>query len=420
MYIKLGFHQVRKNLMLSVFAAVQLAVVIYVVVSMCSIYSYHYEFYGNFAQYFNGQGLLCEYDGIVLDNVSLCEDTGLVEDALKKASVIGIYEAWLSYDGVSEADYETDEETSDMIYLCYDPELIAAYTPQLIQGEWLDADSRTDGEIIDAVVSSNAYGLQVGDVIELADGLEQQSDSKIKIRICGVLAEDSKIIGHVNGYELESNYEDLYGGITAETTPVVLLNIDDVNQAMSYYENNSIVRQLSDIMIVSYDDDITEQEQAYNEEVLRETIWWHDAILPMQEVRENSISDLKQKLIFLVPILICSIVFALLSAVCTNSIIVKEQLLNYAVYNMLGMGWKKCKYINMVHALCIVLCAALMAVLGCLLAGLSGLLQQTTLHFGLLEFAGCFVVSVLYVTIAVLVPNIFVLGKSVKDVMITQ
>ncbi len=401
MYMKLGLFQIKNNILLNIFIIIQLAVVIAATVSITSVYSYYYSYYGYFSDYFSSEGYYYMAERVSNKFETYCSSDKMEED-LKKAEVISTYSAGIGYDNGS------GETITSMTLYAYDNEFVERYSPELKSGVWL-SEAETENGVIPAVISETA-SYKVGDVLEV----EVDDSRNVSIKIVGMLAGDTYIVGHPNSVTMSYDYTDVYSNINTQPYMTLFFNFDDIKD--DAYSNVLGVAMTDEIFVI-YDDDISDEDIEYNEEWMEEHIYY-DVKMSMEYIRENSWETLLAEIINTIPIFICALILTIISAICVNTIIVKEQLKNYAIYNMVGMGWKKCKLINLCQAVFIgIFSVILCGVLG-VAAYLKGIQDFTMIGIDLYAITGMLAVILLYVLVAVFVPSFYVTGKTVKDVII--
>lgn len=182
----------------------------------------------------------------------------------------------------------------------------------------------------------------------MTNGEEKQS--KVKIRIVGVLKEYSKIIGVSSVISADTkDYQNMYYPFSLEDEgmPIIMMDKEEMSQVFKSYEDVTIFTLMTNNLLIRYHDDITDEEIAYNEEKITDLISF-TLRYRMSEIRKNSMNTLKDKLMAYVPIFICAFILTMLSAVCVSAIVIKQQLRNYAIYNICGMRWSGGAKINQI------------------------------------------------------------------------
>lgn len=414
MYFKLALREFKSNWFMNIIIIIQMVIVFFSVTSAVSIADYFYQYYNNFREYYESEGYLYYMNGVQVENDRhrnvTANDSAVVEQQLKKADVVSCYSPW--------AEFSVGGENEIGMYtIAYDHEIIDAYEPQLSEGRWLEWE-RDDG-IVEAVISENTKGINVGDEILMYNSFMNEPEEAFTVKIVGKLMDGSRIVGVSDVRANDNNdyravYFDYY--VEAEEKPAILLSVDQISRCMEKNENLKLERFMSRLMFVRFHEDITQEERIHNERWLGMQVLMPAAI-NMSEIRANSSMVIKERLLAVLPVFIGLFILTIISAMCTCAISIKRQMKDYLIYSVCGMPWNRCIWITMLNSLLINITAMVI----CIAAVIGGtsfrLFDETTISMGLWQIMACVAVAVLYMLLSAILPFTLINGTSLNDVM---
>lgn len=406
MKFRLGLRQFRKNWLLNWFIIIQMTIVFVIAIVACSIVTYNMKFYNAFSEYLTKDGMLVIAQDVVDENNYLYQDSKQFAEEIGNVNVLSCYNPWL----------ELDEFGRNVYFTAYDSKCIGKYKPEMKTGQWL-SEQPGDGSVIPVVVSCNMQGVKVGDVLVASTA----EDCQISLQIVGILQENSKVFGHVTGHFVDtSDYRNMYYDFNEEDEEniVVLMNQSDVLAAQKYLKDESLVSTMGDVVLVKFDEGITEEMKGTLErQIGKSTI---NAVIsyPMQEISDNSRNYIMQKMLMLIPVFLAAFILVIITSICVNSISVRKHLKDYAIYNICGMAWKDCLGINMVNTGLVVIISAVLTI-GIALCFISGkVIMETTITLGVTEWFTCILVGVVQLLLSMLIPQYMIKRQSTKQVLI--
>lgn len=413
MYFLLAGREFKKNLFMRIIIILQITIVFFCVVSISSIIGYFYNYYDNYKEYIDSKGILFNLQYIKDDEGILYESSDKVEDVLVKADVVGCYYPWSIFKDANENEIELES-------IAYDKELLEAYTPELSEGRWL----RDNDDVIEAVVSYNAYGLKVGDSLKVYDTYMLQPEEAMTVKIVGVLEDGARITGFpefsMNGME---DYEDIYSDVYSDEydyesgggkNPIILMGIDNINKCMAVCDNHSLERQMGGLCFVKYSDDITTEEIIENERLLG-TYATYNAKEDLSVVRENSIENIKKRIFAILPIFICVFVLTIISATISCAISIKKQMRDFTIYGICGMNWNKSALISIIDCIYTAVIGMILCICVVCLNKKFLWFDKTMVDLGMWQAVSMFLAFALYVVISAIMPYMLIRGTSLSD-----
>mgnify|MGYP004468812587 CR=1 FL=1 len=384
----------------SFFLIIQLTALLILTGVASSAISSAMQFYKPFSDYFKSQGVFLEISNVSLDGQTLCEDSSELQKQLKEAQILSCYSFKASLHG-----------NSSVTFRAYDPDIIRRYHPTLAQGSWLtpETDSST---MLHAVV----WGLpvKIGDTIEAT----VSDNVTVPVKVIGILDDSASIVGHTTGSrQTQSDYMQMYTQIPKETLvgSVVLLNQKEIMTFKNRYPD--IVSPMSDMVLIKYDKNISKETAKKNDL----TIEKYTNILNgyyMPDLYAQSVRNIQPTLYFFIPILISAFSLMCVSALCSNAIVVEEQMYSYAIFRLCGMNLRKCVLLNFYHIILdIVIAEGISAwIMRSLIAGRT--IMKTTLHYGYSQLLCCLCVGVFYMMFAFVQPYIALHKQTIHKVLI--
>lgn len=408
--LKIGIKEIKNNIQINILVCIQLVIVFVLAIAASSIVAYHYRFYNNFKYYFESEGYLYNVDYYYLGgNNIIATDTGQLETALSNTTVTGCYTPMVNY-------YDADGTALEMKSISYDSEIIKRHEPELSEGRWIDSASENDS-YIEAVISPNDYGINVGDTIYMNNIFFSYPKNILEIRIVGMLEDNAKIIGYTEDTFVNTGaYSDIYCdySMDVEEVPVLLINHENMKHCNEKDESLSIEDWVTGWVFVSFSDDITEDEIINNEQFLNRysvTLVRYD----MNEVREKSRESLREKLMVILPIFIGAFVLTIISSLCSISVSVKKQMKNYSIYSICGMPWQRSSRISVIATFILAIASLVISLAA------TGIIMifnpETTISLGGLQLLSCLGVILVYCLISTLMPSLIINGTSIKEVL---
>lgn len=415
MYFLLAGREFKKNLFMRIIIILQITIVFFCVVSISSIIAYFYNYYDNYKEYIDSDGILFNMQFIKDDESILYESSDKVEDVLIKADVVGCYYPWSIFKDVNENEIELES-------IAYDKELLEAYTPKLSEGRWLgDVDNE---DVIEAVVSYNAYDLKVGDTLKVYDTYMLQPEAAMTVKIVGVLEDGARITGFPEfSMNRMEDFEDIYSDVYSDeydyepgggNKPIILMGIDNINNCMASYNNHSLERQLGGLCFVKYSDDITTDEIIENERLLGTYVTFN-AKEDLNVVHKNSIENIKKRIFAILPIFICVFVLTIISATVSCAISIKKQMRDFTIYGICGMNWNKSALISVIDCVYTAVIGMILCICVVCLNKKFLWFDKTMVDLGIWQIIAIFFTFVLYIVISAIMPYMLIRGTSLSD-----
>ncbi len=335
-YLKTAWMMLKKNPITNFLTVLQMTVVLCVCAVMVSAVTIRYQYYAPFRDYFASNGVFACYNTYASSD----PDVLSVETLMETEDILG------ALDGATDmiscygaALFDLDNLNQDFRVISYDKEILERYTPQLQAGRWLETNG--DQTRVEAVVSENAYGWKVGDVLTLGDTPDSDGFS---VEIVGMLENSARIVGNFSlgdvGLDFNSFYN--YYSFDVEEIPVLLfshegLKAAGVPQAVRY---GSLIR-FSDAASQAEIDAAIAQLGNYGD----------GAFAPMSQIQESSIAYLFEQIERLLPIVVIVFLLVVVSSVSGSALSTRKHLHHYVIYTISGLPWNRCVCINLIQTM---------------------------------------------------------------------
>lgn len=383
----------------SFFLIMQLIAILILTAAASSATATAMQYYRPFSDYFRSQGMFLEVNHISLDHKNVCEDSKELKKQLQQAEVLSCYTLQAKLAG-----------KLNVTFRAYDPDIIRRYQPHLAQGSWLSPEVDKDGMLHAVVWGISA---KVGDVIEAV-----ANDEHVPVKVIGILDEDATIVGHTSGSrEEQSDYMQMYTRFPNETLvgSVVLLNQAEILAAKDSYPG--ISSPMSDMVLIKYDKHIKERDAKRNDVLIDR---YADTLngYYMKDLNDQSLRNIRPMLYFFIPLLIAAFSLMCVSAICSNAVVMEEQLYPFAVFRLCGMTRNQCVWLNFCHIVLDVIVAEGISVwiVRNFVAGRS--IMKITLHYGWAELVCCLCVGAFYLLLALIQPYLSLNKQTVHAILV--
>lgn len=138
---------------------------------------------------------------------------------------------------------------------------------------------------------------------------------------------------------------------------------------------------------------------------------------PLTKLKEGSISYILEELHDYFPVFLCILIFVLVAVISINTITVKKQMHNYAIYYVCGLPWRACARISLLKSCMMSGAALFITAFGIYSNEILGYFSQKILYLGWLQAFVCLLIMAIYVTIAWIIPLHLIQKTSAKQVL---
>ncbi len=329
--IYLGFNNLFKNWKQAIITAMEMAVIMLLVVITVSIYNKQSKTYDVFSDLITGKGVEI-FSGDTLEFYVTDDGTYNMSDFLSYLKDVD-----KCVFSLNKQLYIDGEDTCITIGL---DDVMKSYEPEMLEGRWLG-----DGDEIEAVITENDLGINVGDVIDLVDYNDDVFAGMLEVKICGIIKNGSYV------YKGES--------MTSPESVDTMFTVHDaknssVDAQMPYlYMSKSLLESSFDrvsvcnSVLIKYNDDISAENLKSNDEFISSICSFNE----FEDINENSLSAIKKKMETIIPLAVCVFLLVSITMIITSVISTYEEKEMYAVCFVCGMKWSGIFFIKLIESI---------------------------------------------------------------------
>lgn len=450
---KYAVRECRMHVVMSVLCLVQAMFLFAIVIGLLSIFMMRYSKYQPVQKLVEQTGFICDMTmSIHLDGDAegkLVQSSEAYEEMLKDANVYGQYSVSAFAGEDQEIARLREEGTFFSNIRAYDDEWIQGFVPSLQSGSWLK-QGNTEGDWLEAVVLQSSDKYKTGDIVYLDNNSETVLQTKIPVKIVGIIDRNSDIIyqsnrsGSMDYHLLFSNmageteeldkisYTTGVNNFNPETFFVSKRNLDSVQEqyvAQEAEENLSenyenvlstgktiFMTELDGVVLVTMDKDCSQEKFAYNRNRIAQ-ISQFDFLHDLAYVKKNTWHNIMVNISDLIPIGAGMILFTIISFVTLSTLMYQKNMRKYSIYYMYGLTWRDIFRIHILYILLIVLVALALGTVLIYGAGHFGIWKGAAVQLGVVQMEGCLIVMLLLLLSASLVCLSLVRGRSAKEIL---
>lgn len=450
---KYAVRECRMHIVMSVLCLIQAVFLFAIVTGLLSIFMVRYEKYQPVQKLVEQKGFLCnivyshyiegEHEG------SIVENSQAYEAMLKDAEVCGQYDVNAFVEETQEVADARKEGSFHRNVWAYDDGWISGYTPKLQSGSWLKTGNK-EGKYLEAVVLQNRERYKTGDVVYVDTNSETELQTKIPVKIIGVIDRNADIIFQSNGEDLV-DYHILFSNMIKQSEDVEKLdditgdsifspttffvskkNLDRVQEQYvdqeaekNLSENNNKVpntdkkiftTKLSGLALITMDKKCPDKLYVYNKNrvaQISDFYFLHDLDYIKKNTWQNIMADISD----LIPAGVGMILFTIISFVTLSTLMYQKNMKKYSIYYVQGLTWKRIFRIHILYISLIILTALVLGILMILAAGHFGIWSGMAVQLGGVQIAGCLIITVLLLVSSALMCLSLVKGRSAKEIL---
>ena len=400
----------KKEITVNVLTVLQLAAVIVITVIMVSSVLMRYLYYAPFGDILESNGILCNFSPPANYDAEKRQDPlkYIADDEMK--SFIPDIENIIScnYGPGWLVDEDGEPAETDCAILMYDNDLIERCKPEIESGRWLNTSS--DANCIEGVISENDLGIKVGDTIRIACFSLEEKDAYQDIHIVGKLSENTKIAGYWrdNSTKNDVNISSLYGtaSFAVEQQAVLLLSSEYLS------ENTTVLQGIFGPALITFPDDYPQEKIEQVRQQLADYNC-HSSYM-LSEINENSMTYIYEYINNLLPIIIVLLIMVIVSSISSSALSTRRGIKSYAVFYITGLEWKKCALINLIQAVLVLLCSAVISIISLIVLSNAGTGLKLLINSGNVLSAAA--IGVFYIITSMAMPIIMLSRTTPKQI----
>lgn len=394
----LGYKEFNRRIFTNIFIALQLAAMLFIVISIVSSVNSRTELYLPVEDKLQGDGLYMHASQLMYAGVATEQEFMELYPEIESitcAYMVGFLE---------------DKSEIKANSFAYTDEIIEMYKPKLESGKWFNLKNNDDDVLY--AITDDKHGLKVGDRVSMTYSYYAEDDLTFsnaieevyEVEIIGVCGEKSKLFGMDTTFTEKDDFRNLYGNYTDEET----LLLFSASQLESKGIDYAIAHQR---MLINYKDGLS-QEQI---EDLHTELNRFGPNIDLRDFSRYSKLYVYNQIVQLLPILVCIALLLVVSTISVSTLNTKLNLHTFAIYYTLGCTWKKCLGISFVNAFLTSAISVLMCVMFTNILKVSGTLGNTVFEFGMSEFLWCLATWALFILCSIISPLICINTTSPKE-----
>lgn len=398
-YLKTALLMLRKNMLTNFLTILQMAAVLCVSAVMISSVYIRCQYYVPFRDYYESNGIFVSYNYYANSDAenyalpTMMETEDFLNELENSENMLSCYSAMLFYPENYDYAFRT---------ISYDTEIIRRYQPELQEGRWLQITH--DKNRAEAVVSENAYGWRVGDVITLGSN-NFPEPAYFEVEIVGMLEENAKIAGDLDGTGKNADCNSFYTtySYAVEQTPILLFSHEAL-EAIENYEGSqsdaAVPQAVRYGSLLKLEDSATAEESSAVMTQLRD--YGGCFAENMTTVQENSKAYMTEQIQRLLPIIIIVFLLVVVSSVSGSALSTKKHLRHYVIYAINGLSWNRCVRINFVQTIILLGVSLGLAILSLFI--IHTMTDAVEIVFSGLLIGAYGIISLMYVLISMVMP----------------
>ena len=307
---------------------------------------------------------------------------------------------------------------------CYNSSVLKILSPEMEDGRWFNKSDTTD-TTLKAVITHNDKNIHVGDTLEIRSNF---CDATIKVEIIGVIKNKESLFNRDEATSIYYDYRDCYYQYDSivEQAPLIILSDAQVlagEKQRLFKELNyrldrqkGLQKEIKGPIILTFKEGTSQEkiDQVLDRLKRYSTI---ECTYPLTKLKEGSISYILEELHDYFPVFLCILIFVLVAVISINTITVKKQMHNYAIYYVCGLPWKACARISLLKSCMMSGAALFITIIGICANELLGYYTQKILYFGYLQAIVCLIIFIIYVLIAWGIPLRIIQNTSAKQIL---
>lgn len=395
--IWLGYKEFIRRIFTNIFIALQLAAMLFIVISIVSSVNSRTELYLPIKDKLEGDGLYLQASQITFADVATEEELLKLHPEIKDVTCAYTFSF-------------LEKENSVSAYsMAYSDEIIEMYEPKLKSGKWFNLKNNDDDVLY--AITDDKHGLDVGDRITMTHAYYPDDDyysnwieEEYEVEIIGVCGEKSMMFGMDRTFTERDDFRNLYGNYSREET----LLLFSASQLESKGINLSVGHQR---MLINYEDGLSQKQI----EDLNMELYRYGQGIELRDFSRVSKLYVYNQIVQLFPILVCIALLLVVSTISVSTLNTKLNLHTFAIYYTLGCTWKKCLGISFVNAFLTSVVSVLMCVVFTNILKINGTLGNTVFEFGMSEFLWCLATWALFILCSIISPLICINTTSPKE-----
>ncbi len=308
---------------------------------------------------------------------------------------------------------------------CYSKNAIRCMNPVMREGRWFSEEDLQMEELSVVLTGNAGERFHVGDIIRIRSDMDKEVS--VEARVIGIIADREKLFFNDVYRKTSSDYRDYFYVFDDEAEERILVFLSD-EQILAGTKNGrfgylnfrvsptkGFQKQVTGISIITFKEGMEKEDINKEIDKLRELSDMRNE-QDLEVIRKNSNQFLIEDLKMWLPLFACVLAFILITVIGVNTIMVKKQLGNYAIYTICGLPWADCAGLSFLVTLLDGLVAEGLVFFSLLFLKRIGMLLNSALRVGLPQISIANIVLFMIVGLTHIIPRYLVRKTSAKEV----
>lgn len=400
---------IKKDIIVHILTALQLAAVIVIAATTVSSVLAGYKYYAPFSDILRSNGIYCDFLMMANTSPNLDPAQFIVDNELKNLfpEIENVISCNRGYSDLRDnEEHYIDASTAQILY---DDEVIKRYKPELKEGRWLNTSE--NAECVEAVVTENDLGIEVGDKIKIGFDAFEMKDVFQDVLVVGKIADNTRIVGYNNSYDEGGDINSLYGtaSFEIEETTVFFMSSNYLS------DNTTIIQGIFGPALITFSEDCSADRI---EEIRQEISGYNcDISYLLSDVNKNSLSRIYSRLGDLLPIIIVLLIMIMVSGISSSALAARREMKSFAIFYITGLQWKHCGLISLIGSSILALLSVILSAAAILIIKSTAIGADITILFRWQTVLAAAAIIAFFILISMIMPMIMLSRTTPKQIL---
>lgn len=400
---------IKKDIIVHILTALQLAAVIVIAATTVSSVLAGYKYYAPFSDILRSNGIFCFFSPRANTSPNFDPAQCISDNEMKNffPEIGNVISCNLGYSGLT--DNEGHYIDASTLQILYDDEVIKRYRPEIKEGRWLNTSE--NAECVEAVVTENDLGIEVGDKIKIGFDAFEMKDVFQDVLVVGKIADNTRIVGYNNSLEGDASFNSLYGTVNfaIEETTIFFMSSNYLS------DNTTILQGIYGPALITFSEDCSDERI---EEIRHELSGYNClASYLLSDVNKNSLSRIYSRLGDLLPIIIVLLIMIMVSGISSSALAARREMKSFAIFYITGLQWKHCGLISLIGSSILALFSAVLSAAAILIIKSTAIGADITIMFRWQTVLAAAAIIAFFILISMIMPMIMLSRTTPKQIL---
>lgn len=399
---------IKKDIIVHILTVLQLAAVIVIAATTVSSILLGYKYYAPFSDILRSNGIFCDF--LLRANTSYIDPVQCIADNEMKnlfPEIENVISCNRGYGMLSDNEGNFIGAQSDQIL--YDDEVIKRYRPEIKEGRWLNTSE--NAECVEAVVTENDLGIEVGDKIKMSFYAFEEGDVLQDVLVVGKIADNTRVVGYNNSLEGDASFNSLYGTASFEIEEITIFFMS--SNYLS--DNTTIIQGIFGPALITFSEDCSDERI---EEIRQEISGYNcDISYLLSDVNKNSMSIIYSRLGDLLPIIIVLLIMIMVSGISSSALAARREMKSFAIFYITGLQWRHCGLISLIGSSILALFSAVLSAAAILIIKSTAVGADITIMFRWQTVLAAAAIIAFFILISMIMPMIMLSRTTPKQIL---